>query len=245
MDRSIHIKRIKIILAAVAGVVLATFVAFMAYVSVYYKAESYTMPESYQYIVVDRYDDYTVYGDLKNSDYGIVFYPGGKVEAKAYEPLMYEFASQNICCVLVQMPYNLAVFGINRADDVLELDDEINWYIAGHSLGGAMASTYAADNLEELNGLILLAAYPTDELPRDFPVISMYGSEDRVLDIEKYSSEKELADNFTEIIIDGGNHAGFGNYGHQSGDGQADISNEEQWQITVKNVIEWINKKNR
>ena len=243
MNRPIHKKRIKIILAAVAGVVLATFVAFMAYVSIYYEAESYSMPESYQDIIVKKYDDYTVYGDLENSDSGIIFYPGGKVEAKAYEPLMYEFASKNICCVLVQMPFNLAVFGINRADDVLELDDEINWYIAGHSLGGAMASSYSADNLEELSGLILLAAYPTDELPKDFPVISMYGSEDRVLDIEKYSSEKELAANFVEIIINGGNHAGFGNYGHQSGDGEAYISNEEQWQITVDNVIEWINGK--
>ncbi|MBO4365994.1 MAG: hypothetical protein J5804_06870, partial [Eggerthellaceae bacterium] len=31
-----------------------------------------------------------------------------------------------------------------------------------------------------------------------------------------------------ELIIQGGNHAGFADYGPQSGDGQASISNEEQ-----------------
>ncbi len=243
MNGQIHKKRIKIVFAAVAGVILATFVAFMIYVNIYYKAEPYIIPEPYQNIIVEKNDDYTIYGDVGNSDLGIIFYPGGKVEAKAYEPLMYEFASQNICCVLIQMPFNLAVFGINSADDVLELNDEINWYIAGHSLGGAMASAYATDNLKDLSGLILLAAYPTDELPEDFPVISVYGSEDGVLDMEKYSSEKELAANFTEIIINGGNHSGFGNYGHQSGDGQAEISKAEQWRLTVENIVEWINLK--
>lgn len=240
MSRPIHKKRIIIILTAVAGVILATFVAFMVYVSIYYKAESYIITEAYKDIIVKEYDDYTVYGDLENSDAGIIFYPGGKVEAKAYEPLMYEFASRDICCVLVSMPFNLAVFGINQADDVIELDEEIDWYIAGHSLGGAMASSYAVNNQDKLSGLILLAAYPTDEIPESFPVISLYGSEDGVLNIDKYESNKGFAHDFTEIIIDGGNHAGFGNYGHQSGDGQADISNEEQWHITAENVAEWI-----
>ena len=242
MKRQVHTKRIKIILAAVAGIVLATFVAFMIYVSIYYKAETYTLTGEYKDIIVKEYDGYVVYGDLDNSDTGIIFYPGGKVEAKAYEPLMYEFANENICCVLVEMPFNLAVFGINRADEAIEFNEEMEWYIAGHSLGGAMASGYAADNLDKLEGLILLSSYPTQELPENFPVISLYGSEDGVLDINKYNDEKSLASNFTEIIIEGGNHAGFGNYGSQSGDGTSKITNEEQWQITVEKVIEWIKK---
>lgn len=240
MSRSIHIKRVKIILAIVAGIILATFSAFMIYVSIYYKADSYMISDEYGQIIVKEYDDYTVYGNVETSDVGIIFYPGGKVEAKAYEPLMYEFAGHDICCVLVNMPFNLAVFGINAADDVINLNENIDWYIAGHSLGGAMASSYAANHQEELSGLILLAAYPTNELSDSFPVISIYGSEDGVLNIDKYNSQKGLANNFTEVIIDGGNHAGFGNYGNQSGDGESEISNGEQWHITVENVLEWI-----
>ncbi len=34
---------------------------------------------------------------------------------------------------------------------------------------------------------------------------------------------------YQESVIEGGNHAGFGSYGAQSGDGTASISAEEQW----------------
>ena len=44
---------------------------------------------------------------------GFVFYPGGKVEYTAYQPLMAACAQQGILCILVEMPFNLAVFDIN------------------------------------------------------------------------------------------------------------------------------------
>ncbi|MCD8075289.1 MAG: hypothetical protein LUF27_09725 [Lachnospiraceae bacterium] len=78
----------------------------------------------------------------------------------------------------------MAIFGINRADDVMKEYDYEHWYISGHSLGGAMAASYAAENTDKLDGVILPAAYATKDLG-DLAVLSIYGSNDGVLSVEK------------------------------------------------------------
>lgn len=102
-----------------------------------------------------------------------------------------------------------------------------------------MAAGFSAEHESELSGLILLAAYPTDALDT-LPVLSLYGSEDGVLNRGKYENSISLASNLTEYVIEGGNHAGFGNYGAQKGDGKADISQEEQWQETVDYILNFM-----
>ncbi len=158
---------------------------------------------------------------------GVIFYPGGKVEAESYAPLMQELAANNILAVLVPMPANLAVFGVNKADGIIDNYPAVeNWYIAGHSLGGSMAASYVAENDEVFDGLILLAAYSTADLSdTDLSVLSIYGDRDGVLNIESYEKYKtNLPDDFTEVIIEGGCHAYFGAYGEQDGDGVSVIS---------------------
>ena len=76
---------------------------------------------------------------------GFIFYPGGKVEYTAYIPLMQACAEEGILCVLVEMPFHLAVFDVNAADGIQKEYPEIEeWYIGGHSLGGSMAASYLA-----------------------------------------------------------------------------------------------------
>ena len=174
---------------------------------------------------------------------GLIFYPGGKVEYTAYAPLMEALARQNILCVVVRMPGNLAVLDVNAAEEVTALFPAVErWYIGGHSLGGSMAASYAAKHTAELEGLILLAAYSTEAI-EDLPVLSLYGTEDGVLDLEKYSTYHEnLPTDAVEIIIQGGNHAQFGSYGPQKGDGTASISAEEQIQITADSIVAFVNE---
>ena len=75
------------------------------------------------------------------------------------------------------------------------------------------------------------------EIEEGFKVLSLYGSEDRVLNREKLEAGREFMPvDYTEICIDGGNHAWFGNYGEQDGDGKASISREEQQEQTVEAV---------
>lgn len=227
------IKKIGIILIILIVVCAG---GFWGYVSNYYHALDYEVGN----INVTQGKDYTIYGN-SNSETGFIFYPGGKVEALAYEPILSKLAEKGVCCVLVEMPCNLAVFDSNAAGNVMkDLPKIENWYIGGHSLGGAMATSFAAEHQEDLDGVVLLAAYPTDEL--EIPVLSIYGSEDGVLNKEKYNDSIGLSQNLTEIVIKGGNHAQFGNYGDQSGDGEAQISKEDQWDETARQIEEFILK---
>lgn len=171
---------------------------------------------------------------------GFIFYPGGKVEHTAYIPLMQACAEEGILCVLVEMPFNLAVFDVNAADGIQKEYPEIEeWYIGGHSLGGSMAASYLADNVEDYEGLILLGSYSTANLSdTNLAVLSVFGSEDNVMNREKYQDNRSnLPSDFTEHIIDGGCHAYFGMYGEQDGDGLPAITNEEQIRITVENIV--------
>ena len=168
---------------------------------------------------------------------GLIFYPGGKVEFTAYAPLMRAFADRGFLCVLLKMPLNLAVLGVNAADRVLGAYPEISdWYIAGHSLGGAMAASYAGKHSEALTGLILLAAYSTADLKESsLQVLSLYGSEDGVLNMQKYEKNRSnLPADAVEVIIPGGCHAYFGSYGAQKGDGNPSVSREEQISFTAE-----------
>ena len=171
---------------------------------------------------------------------GFIFYPGGKVEYTAYVPLMQACAEEGILCVLVEMPFNLAVLNVNAADGIQKEYPEIEeWYIGGHSLGGSMAASYLANHAEDYEGLILLGSYSTADLSdTDLAVLSLFGSEDKVMNREKYEESKaNLPSDFTEYVIDGGNHAYFGMYGVQDGDGTPKITNEEQIRLTVESIV--------
>ncbi len=181
-----------------------------------------------------------LYLDGPGDDAAVIFYPGAKVEYTAYLPLLSDLAERGIDCFLIKMPCNLAFFGQNKAKKIMDSYEYDHWYLSGHSLGGAMAASYASGHLESLNGLVLLAAYPTKSLKSDsFFVLSIYGSEDGVLNMEKMEEGKsQTPADYTEICIEGGNHAQFGNYGEQKGDYSAGISREEQQKQTVDAILD-------
>ena len=314
--------------------------------------------------------------DGPGTEAALVFYPGAKVEAAAYAPVMAAIAEGGVDCYLCKMPLNFALMGKETAEKIraaeqirakekacaaeqirateqtranyeaeeseqtdiatkgdthadseatsdAQTDSEATsdaqtdnktysdertsieihpdtkttanaykkWYIGGHSLGGAVAAM-AADDAEETaasdaaddteseatsdaaddtenaaasdlgndteakevtdntgeatawDGLILFAAYPTDELTT--PVLSIYGSEDGVLNREKYdnaSADGLWPSDFTEKVIEGGNHAQFGDYGAQKGDGIAQIKASKQQREAANAVISWIRQK--
>lgn len=166
----------------------------------------------------------------------LVFYPGGKVDHTAYAPLMLEIAESGIDCFLCEMPYDLAVFRINAAYIVMKNYSYDKWYVGGHSLGGAMASSFA-EGREDISGLVLLGAYPVSQ--PSCPAILIYGSNDGVVNRSKL--EDGLAyENTTGVEIPGGNHAGFGCYGDQKGDNKAEITPEEQWNITAAAICDFV-----
>lgn len=166
-----------------------------------------------------------------DSTVGVIFYPGGKVEAPAYARLMKDLQTNGINAFLVTMPFNLAVFDADRAQDVIKLNPQITtWILAGHSLGGAMAFDEFSKHPDTYAGLVLLAAYPLSPTDRDVLIIA--ATNDKVLDRAKL-------DGFEVNWIQGGNHAQFGDYGDQAGDGVATISEAEQRQQTLDLMLDY------
>ena len=171
----------------------------------------------------------------------IIFYGGAKVEETAYAPLLYRISRRGADCFLVKAPFRFAFTAAGAADKITEAYAYQNYYLAGHSMGGVVASSAAAKHPDRITGLILLASYPNKKLPDEVRLLSIYGSEDGCLDRENYEKSRENHPADTqEIVIEGGNHAGFGDYGPQKGDGTALITPEEQWDETADAVMNWL-----
>ncbi len=235
-------RKIFIIIASVILTFAIIFVACAIYLGDYYRADETAIQafESMNNVSFHTLDNGTVVFEPEDATAGLIFYPGGKVENDAYKPLMAACAEQGILCVLIEMPFNLAVFDINAADGIQEQYPEIeSWYIGGHSLGGSMAASYLEKNSEDYEGLILLGSYSTADLSQtELDVLTVYGSEDGVLNREKYNTNKSnLPSHHVEVVLEGGCHAYFGMYGEQDGDGKATVSNEEQIRLTVAEIV--------
>ncbi len=230
-------RSLKIILVSLLSLIAILLLGFYMYTLDYSKSDDSVkaLISTSNNIEVDK-NITTVTSTIQTDEsIGLIFYPGGKVESSAYLPLLEKISQRGITCFLVDMPLNLAIFDLDAATTVMESHQEIDrWYLAGHSLGGAMASSYVKDNYENLDGLILLAAYPLNDAPID--TICIYGSFDTVLDQTKLDGVSN------KFEISGGNHAYFGNYGKQKGDGVAAITREEQQDITLNKIMEFINK---
>lgn len=176
---------------------------------------------------------------------GFIFYPGGRVDARAYAPLAHDLAAKGFLVVIVKMPLNLAVFNPNAAETILATYPQIrHWVVGGHSLGGAMAASFARQNPAGVDGLILLASYPAssaDLSKTDLAVLSIYATQDRLATVEKIRASQALLPPTTQwVAIEGGNHAQFGWYGEQPGDGTATLSRPEQHRQTLSAISNFL-----
>lgn len=213
---------------------LLIFVYCIYYVNDYYHADDTSL--SY----INGSDNVSVskisnglFIDGPGNDTALIFYPGAKIEYTSYLPLMNKLANEGVDAYLVEMPLNLAFLGSDSADEIIKKSNYSHYILSGHSLGGSMAAKYSSNH--DVDGLVLLAAYPTDELK--IPVLSIYGSNDEILNLKTYNNSKSLIKgNFTEDIIKGANHGQFGNCGFLKGDGNATINSTVQQNKTVNDI---------
>ena len=209
------------------GVLLAMLLlaaGFFWYVSDYYRAEDAALDVLASGENIEVRGSLTILSPSYPTDTAIIFYPGAKVEGAAYLSLLDQLRRTGLTCILVEMPF--------RMDVMAQFPDIQHWYIAGHSLGGAMASQFAADHPDEIDGLILLGAYLYGEYP-SADTLTVYGSLNQ-------SVEDKI--DYTEHVveIDGGNHAQFGSYGLQRGDPPAEITPQEQQARTVEAISDFL-----
>lgn len=218
------------------------FLALLVYITDYYRSDNRvnTYLKSSDEVTVKKINQ-GYFFDGKGDKNAIIFYPGAKVEYTSYAPLMYKLASEGIDTFLVEMPYNIAFLSTNKANGIIKKYNYDNIYMSGHSMGGVVASNYTIKNSNKIKGLILLASYTTRKIPDNVSVLSIYGSNDRVLNIDKYNKYKsKWPNNSYEYIIDCGNHANFGSYGIQDSDGIPCITREEQENITVAEIKKYV-----
>lgn len=175
---------------------------------------------------------------------GFIFYPGGHVKYRAYAPILHQIAAQGIFVVLVPVRLNLAFFDIEAGEPMLKDFPQIKtWATGGHSLGG-VASALFAQNHPEIKGIVFWASYPADDKLKnaDIKMLSIYGTQDGGLEngakIEQYKAFQPADTIF--VVIEGGNHGQFGDYGPQPGDRSATISPQEQWQQTTEATVQFI-----
>lgn len=239
-------RRLALALVVIAVIVCAGAGAFAVYASDYYRAggEAQESLAPTAALPVEHGDGFLAFGD-PDATTGIVLYPGAKVEYTAYAPLMCDLAERGYLAVVVEMPFNFAFFDINAADRVRTAYPQVDsWWVGGHSLGGSMAAQYAAGHADDpsLAGVVLLGAYTASDLSgADLGAIVVYGSNDQVLNRQKFEeSAAKLPAGAETFVIEGGNHAGFGDYGPQEGDGEAAVSPAEQRETAADAIARYI-----
>ncbi len=178
---------------------------------------------------------------------GFIFYPGGRVDARAYATELHAIAARGYLGVITPMPLNLAVFNPNAAAGVIQAHPEIHcWAVGGHSLGGTMAAAYADSHRRAVKGLVLWASYPagsSDLSTSGLPVLSIFGSKDALATGDRIDAARPLLPADTEYVaIQGGNHGQFGSYGAQPGDGTAEITRAEQQAQVVAATAAFLGK---
>ena len=228
-------KRLRVILISFLALLVVLGGGFLVYASDYYRADE-TANAVLQNEAVQVKEGLILLMPEGTADTALIFYPGAKVEYTAYLPILEKLRQNGIASVLMKMPFNMAIFSVDAADRAFkELNGISSWFIGGHSMGGAMASSYFAGHQDRVKGLVLLGAYIYgDVAPED--ALTVYGTLNAGL-------EKNI--NYTEnvVIIQGGNHAQFGNYGEQKGDPAAAISWQEQQDAAVQAILEFIREK--
>ena len=238
-------KVVLIVSTSLLGVVAVLMGTFFIYTGQYYHADKEKIEE---YVKDKEVTFSNLTNDVikvtgKETKAGLMFYPGGKVEFTAYKPLLASLAEQGITSFLFHMPFNLAIlFGKNKANGYIEKYPEIeHWYMAGHSLGGVIGSSYVSEHPNDFDGLILFGAYPNDDLSTtSLSVLEIYGSNDKVMNKEKFDKAQDKLPTSHEVyVIEGGNHAQFGMYGKQKGDGEASITTEAQIELTTNKIVEY------
>ena len=229
------------VLIAVMAVVVIGTIGFLAWTSNPYQP----MPEAIAALqsdsIVQVQDESWLVFKPRGSEptTGLILYPGGLVDYRAYAPAARAIAAQGYLVVIVPMPFSLAFFDANRASDVIAKYPSIKrWAIGGHSLGGVAAAMFVKSHPDAVRAIAFWASYPADSLVDSrVAAVSIYGTNDGGVD-QLVRARNLMPASTRWVVIEGGNHGQFGWYGLQSGDGTATTSRESQQKQIVDATIE-------
>jgi pimeloyl-ACP methyl ester carboxylesterase len=173
---------------------------------------------------------------------GLVFLAGARVEPSAYAEKLSGLAEAGITVVIVRPILGFAIMDWRPFDTFTSFAPGIDrWLVGGHSLGGVRACQYVADQSADADpddadasrasivGLVFFGSYcATDVTSSRVPVLSIAGENDGLSTTDKIQDASDLLPATTEFVqIPGANHASFGDYGIQPGDGTAAADDDD------------------
>jgi len=226
----------KLLIAIGVGIALSTLLGcgFVSWAMDTYKAEPIAQVSALNDpdVVISEGDGFLIVRPSAGpSAIGLLFYPGLRIEPKAYLSKLAALSSKAGVNIIIGRPrLNIAAFSIGQADEMRkQLTGIRQWYVAGHSLGGAVACYYASNHLDDLQGVILLGTYCGSDISKSrLRVLTIVAGSDRIIPpatIEQHTGE--LPADAQMVRIPGMAHSQFGNYGPQSGDGQPSIDDSQ------------------
>ena len=172
------------------------------------------------------------------STVGLVFVPGAKVQAEAYEAKLSGLVAEEGMTVVITRPWlNLAFFDPRPLSDFTSAAPYVDaWLVGGHSLGGVRACQLAPD----ADGLVLFGSYCANDLSDSgLPVLSISGAEDGLSTPEKIQDARGMLPADAAFVeIAGAAHASFGDYGPQAGDGTPTIDGADMTAEITASVAE-------
>ena len=188
-------------------------------------------------------DEFIVFQPTKKrSTTAFVFYPGGRVDYRSYAAPLHKIAAEGYLVILLPVRLNLAFFDISAADRAIAAFPEVrHWVVGGHSLGGVAAASYASSR-ENLDGVVFWASYPADDSLKntEMKILSIYGTLDMSGTDAFEDSRAKLPADADFVVIEGGNHAQFGDYGIQPGDNEATLTSLEQQKQVVNATVRFL-----
>jgi predicted esterase len=233
------IKKILIILT-----IIITFIFIGAYMTLLTLTYDYE-DEMKAYIEISTFENQIYRFMNDDASANIAYYPGGLVKTEAYLKFAHDLSKEGYNVFVAKMPLNLAIFNANAIEEMMTLaNNELPWFIGGHSLGGAAASLWLLDNQTKVEGIFYLGSYPASSVDLSqstLHAISIYGTLDGVLNVDNLEETKNLMPpQSSYYAIEGGNHAQFAHYGEQNKDYLATISRTEQQNLTISYIDQWI-----
>lgn len=242
--KSLRVRRTRIGLISALTIVLLVAVGALAW------AHTVFMGEREASLTVWRDDGIAVRSDdsrivmspvSDTTDEGLVFLPGARVDPYAYLAKLSGLVENGITVVITKPTLNIALADQRQLDDFTNgIAGVSHWLVGGHSLGGVRACMLAPDS----DGLVLFGSYcSTDLSTSPIPVLSLAGANDGLSTPQKIADALNLLPpHATFIEIEGANHASFGDYGVQPGDGEMTTTDAAVRTAITAAVLEFIEK---
>ena len=185
--------------------------------------------------VIDDFDQISYVVDQPKKN--IIIVPGGKVKPESYQYLAASLALSGYDVTIVKTLFNLAILTPNYGSRFIK--DDMDNVVIGHSLGGTVASMFSQGD-DRITEMIFLASYPISDVS-DKEVLILTAEFDEVLDMNDVENSLDnLPSSYISFQITGGNHAQFGWYGPQKGDGTSFITTKEQQNIIINQILDFI-----